>query len=205
MGGRKRKALRAVLRTAAALVILGLAWFAYVQWRIHAVKSEPLPDRADVGIVLGATIWGDEPSPGLKERLNLALKLYKEGRFPALIVSGGMDANGAYITEAEGMKRYLVASGVPDQDVILEDKATSTYENLLFSKRIMLDRGWDSALIITHTYHGARALDIAKFLDVPSPYIAVTDSSVMFMPWHQTRETLAFAKWKVDELALRLR
>jgi uncharacterized SAM-binding protein YcdF (DUF218 family) len=198
----KRRALRIVLWTMAALLVLGLCWAFYVQWRIYTVKAEPLPAKADVGIVLGASIWGDRPSPGLAERLNLAIKLYREGRFTNIIVSGGMDAEGAVVTEAEGMRRYLQAAAVPEQAIVLEDKATSTYENMLFSKRIMQVKGWKSALIVTHTYHGARALEIAEFVDVPVPHVAVTDSTVLFMPWHQARETLAFAKWKIDELFL---
>jgi len=201
---RKRRLWRILLRIGLVLAIAALAWSSYVQWKIYVAKTSPVPATADVGIVLGASIWHDKPSPGLAERLNMAIQLYREGRFGRIIVSGGMDASGAIVTEAEGMRRYLLASGIPDEAIMLEDRSTSTYENLLFSKEIMAKRGWRSAIIVTHRYHGARALDIATFLDVPNAAVATTDSKVMFIPWHEARETLAFAKWKAQWLLMKL-
>lgn len=200
-----RKVLRYSLRSFLILLAIGIIWSIYVQWRIHEAQNMPLPVHADVGIVLGAAIWNDQPSPGLKERLNHAVKLYEEGRFDQIIVSGGMDSNGAVITEAEGMKRYLISKGIPKKAIWLEDLSTSTLENLTFSKQIMDIQQWKSAIIITHDYHGARALEIAEFIEIPECYISTTDSTVLFMPWHKARETLAFAKWKWTEFVIRLR
>lgn len=54
---------------------------------------------------------GAEPSPGLKERLEEALRLYRNGTVQRLIVSGGLDKPDFPYTEAEGMQRYLVDRG----------------------------------------------------------------------------------------------
>jgi len=197
---RRSKVLRYSLRSFLILLILGVIWTVYVQWRIEAALDQKLPEHADVGIVLGASIWYDEPSPGLKERLNHAVKLYRDGYFDKIIVTGGMDASGAIITEAEAMKRYLVRQGIPESAISLEDKSTSTYENLVNAKQIMDSHNWSSAIIITHHYHGARALDIARTVGLSKYVISTTDSKVMFMPWHQARETLAFAKWEWTKL-----
>lgn len=199
-----KKVLRYSLRSFLFILVLGIIWTVYVQWKIHDARNQQLPSHADVGIVLGASIWHDEPSPGLKERLNHAIKLYEQGYYNKIIVSGGMDASGAIITEAEGMKRYLVREGVPQEAILLEDRSTSTYENLVNSKEIMVQNKWKSAIIVTHHYHGARALDIAESVEIAQPYISTTASEVLFMPWHQARETLAFAKWKWTELLIRL-
>ncbi|MBO8171709.1 MAG: YdcF family protein [Bacillaceae bacterium] len=176
-------------------IIVGVCWTGYIQWKIHSVSATTLSEPVDVGIVLGASLWDNRPSPALKERLDHGLRLYRQGLFDTFIVTGGMDGNGSTIPEGEGMKRYLIAQGVPPADIFVEDKARSTYENLLFSQKIMKEKGFQKAVIVTHVYHGARALDIARFTGYDYPQISLTESRVMFMPWHKFRETLAYTNW----------
>ncbi|MCK9907436.1 YdcF family protein, partial [Frankia sp. Cpl3] len=63
------------------------------------VEKAAVPRKADVAIVLGAAVWDGGPSPGLKERLNEALLLYKQQYVPYLIVSGGL-GDGKEVDEA---------------------------------------------------------------------------------------------------------
>ena len=60
------------------------------------------------------------------------------------------------------MRDYLVKKGLPKTSIFIEPKATSTYENLLFSKQIMDEKGLVSSIIMTHKFHGSRSLDIAE-------------------------------------------
>ncbi|KZE65201.1 hypothetical protein AV545_04560 [Paenibacillus jamilae] len=198
---RSRKIFKVSKRLMLGLVIFilaGLVWAGVRVWNMNtAVSTTPL-QRAQIGIVLGASMWGAEPSPGLRERLEEALRLYRNGTVQRLIVSGGLDQPDFPYTEAEGMQRYLVDRGVPIQHILLENQATSTYENLLFSQRIMKEYGWTSTVIITHSYHGPRAMEIAQFLDYDHPQMALTESKVLNMPIHQSREVLAYAKWTLQ-------
>ncbi|PYI55987.1 SanA/YdcF family protein [Paenibacillus flagellatus] len=200
---RKPSRLRRWLKAVAIVAALGLLWVAYVQWRIHSVPSRTADGHRQVAIVLGASLWDDAPSPGLRERLDRAYELYAAKAIDRIIVSGGLDANGATITEAEGMKRYLTERGVPAEAVVEEREATSTYENLLFSKRIMDREGWSQPVIVTHAFHGARALDIARFVGLDGATVSLMESKVMSMPWHKSRETLAFTKWIADKLRMK--
>lgn len=200
---RRRRGFKKPLSVLLAAVLAGLLWVAYVQWLIHSVQGRELDTRTEVAIVLGAALWNDRPSPGLSERLNQAYELYIQDKIERIIVSGGLDANGASITEAEGMKRYLTEKGVPADRIVEEREATSTYENLLFSKRIMDREGWTKAVIVTHEYHGARSIDIAEYVGLQDACVSLTDSRVMWMPWHKARETLAFTKWFADKLLLK--
>ncbi|WP_276351443.1 YdcF family protein [Cohnella caldifontis] len=203
-GKRSRKA-RYFLRAAAALAAALLVWLGWLYVRIATFDGIPEPDvtaKADAGIVLGASLWNDKPSPGLRERLDQALKLYREGAFSSIIVSGGLDAGGATITEAEGMRNYLLEQGVPDGAIRMDKDSFSTYENLKFSKRIMEEEGWRTAVIVTHRYHGARAADIARTLGYDPVQVSVIDSKVMNMAYHKTREVLAFTKWELTKLRL---
>jgi uncharacterized SAM-binding protein YcdF (DUF218 family) len=198
---RKKKKRGLAFKLGLVAVFVCVLWTGYVQWKIWTVPNGILPDRTDVGIVLGAALWQDEPSPGLKERLDAAAALYKQGKVPRLIVSGGFDRNGSKLTEAQGMQRYLVRQGIPKEHILLENEATNTYENLLFSKRIMDKQGWKQAVIITHRYHGARAMDMAAYIGLKGAVLWGIDSKVLFTPWHEARETLAFAKWEWTKLS----
>lgn len=183
-----------------ALVVL-IAWTLFVQSRMIWLPDRPLAPR-DAGIVLGAALWQDEPSPALRERLDRAAELYESGAIRKIVVSGGYDYAGARLTEAEGMRNYLMDRGVPENDILLENDATNTYENMLYSRGIMEKSGLSTAVIITHRYHAVRALDIAGFLGFEEPAASPVDSQVLSMFWHRGRETLALAKWQWDKVRL---
>jgi len=186
----------------ALLLILGL-WTAYTQWRIsEAGGDQRLAEQADVGIVLGASLWGNEPSPGLKERLNLVVEQYEAGRFEDIIVTGGLDTLQSELTEAEGSKIYLVEQGIPEEHIWLEMTSTSTLENLQNAQTIMNQHGWQTATIMTHDFHGSRAREIAEALHYEDIEVITTKSKVLSPIYHPIRETLAYTKWKWDELWL---
>jgi len=204
LGPRTRGRLRLIVRLVLLAAAAAFAWVLYVQWHVQHPPQMALPAHADVGIVLGASLRHDVPSPGLKERLDLAARLYEQGRYARLIVTGGLDHNGSMLTEAEGMRNYLQQLGVPGAAIELEPAATDTYENLLFSRRIMESKGWSSAIVVTHGFHGWRSLEIARTLGYDEPALATTPSQVLFMPYHEARETLAYAKWQWTKLRYRL-
>ncbi|UVI27694.1 YdcF family protein [Paenibacillus spongiae] len=198
---RKRKRFRAaarLLRICAWLAALGVFWCGYLLWTINSYSPpNPLP-KADAAIVLGAALWDNEPSPGLQERLDHALKLYKQGTVSNLILTGGLDHNGSTLTEAEGMRDYLLAKGVPADRMVLENDARSTYENLLFSKPIAQRNGWESLIIVTHDYHAPRSADIAEFIGYKDTVTSGFKSKVLSSAYNESREVLAFTKWKLD-------
>ncbi|GAB2722530.1 YdcF family protein [Paenibacillus thermoaerophilus] len=193
----KSKRWKRVRRTAALVMALAIAWTTWIQVRICRVEAMPDPERADVGIVLGAALWNDRPSPALRERLDHAVRLYRAGVAENWIVSGGL-GNGS-IPEAEGMRRYLVEQGVPEERIVMETESTSTYENILYSKRLMELNNWRTAVVVTHSYHGARALNMMRHVGYENPKVSTTDSEVLFEPWHKARETLAFTKWLLQK------
>lgn len=206
---RRGRVRKRIFRWGLAFILLGIGWVLFVLAQIGSVERNPaahadLDEPAEVGIVLGAAMWGDEPSPGLRERLEQSLKDYEAGKFKLFLLTGGLDTPTSRYTEAEGMANYLEQHGVPRDKMLLENKATSTYENLKFSQEMMKERGLASALIITHTYHGNRALEIARALDYKEPKLSLTETKVL-KPFPNTfREVLAYSKWKLDQLGLAL-
>ncbi|REJ18557.1 MAG: hypothetical protein C6W59_05120 [Paenibacillaceae bacterium] len=193
-----------LLKTVLFAAVACAGWIAWIYWKIESFEPRMELPEYDAGIVLGAALWNGEPSPGLKERLDKAFELYREGRFRVFILTGGYDHAGSRLTEAEGMKRYLAALGVPEDRLLLEPAARSTYENLAFSRDIMEREGLRTALIVTHDFHAARARDVARWLGYEQPGFAAAESSVLPASQRHVREIAAFTKWKLDSVLLRI-
>jgi vancomycin permeability regulator SanA len=110
---------------------------------------------ADVAIVLGNTVESDgRPSDRLRARLDKALELYRRGLFQHVIVSGGTGAEG--FNEAEVMKRYLVSQGVPEGRIIADGEGLTTSLTARNAARVMKERGWRSALVVSQYFHISR-------------------------------------------------
>lgn len=110
---------------------------------------------ADVAIVPGNTIERDgRPSARLRARLDQAVTLYRQGLFPDVIVSGGVGSEG--FDEAEVMKRYLVESGMPEESIHVDGGGATTYLTARNAARIMREKGWRSAMVVTQYFHISR-------------------------------------------------
>lgn len=123
--------------------------------------------KEDAIIVLGAAVRGEEISGALQKRLDVAIEYYQQNPEVIIVVTGGQGPQ-EDITEALAMERYLIANGIPQDKIIKEEKATSTYENFKFCKEI-LDKYFSEKRIsdyklayVTDDYHIYRAGQLAK-------------------------------------------
>ncbi|MED1780557.1 YdcF family protein [Brevibacillus fortis] len=189
---------RGILIGLEIIVLLGLIWSGYNWYRIEQMIAGANARHATVGIVLGAAVWGEGPSPVLRERLEQAVTLYEEGYVSKLLVTGGL-GEGKTITEAAVSRNYLVAKGIPEEDILLESKSTSTYENLLYGQQVLEEHDIQDAMIISHDYHLARAMIMADSLGIVASPVGTT-SHVLFGPYHKAREVLALTHWELSRL-----
>lgn len=133
--------------------------------------TEQSVTSADAALVLGAAVIGDRPSPVLAERLRHAGDLYRAGRVGRIVLTGGRSPEDD-LTEAEAGRRWLLSQGVPDTDIILEDRSRTTVENFLFSEPILADAGLATVLVVSDPLHMRRAIEIAErvgFAAKPAP------------------------------------
>jgi len=121
-----------------------------------------LPRKLDYVVVLGAGLIGERVTPLLASRIRTGIRVYSKHPSSKLIMSGGQGAD-EVVPEAFAMKNYALEQGVPEEDIIMEDKSTNTEENIKFSKRLMVDVNSRFALV-TNYYHVYRALVLAKTL-----------------------------------------
>ena len=115
-------------------------------------------------VVLGSSTPNAKVSPTLALRLDKAFALAQLYPRAMVVVSGGRD-RGQILTEAQVMGEYLRQRGLQPSRILQEDASTSTYENLLFTRNLLLQKGWgkDSALIVvTSDFHTLRAHCIAN-------------------------------------------
>ncbi|MBP3588890.1 MAG: YdcF family protein [Clostridia bacterium] len=159
--------------------------------------SVPRPNYA---VVLGCALEDGEATEELIRRCSLAKFLMDGNEKLTLIVSGG-DPGGQGRTEAEVMAAWLRNHGADPDRLLIEDQASDTRENLLFSKALAEEHGLgaDGIIIVTSEYHQTRAQYLAGKLGQQ----ATGFSCKTPMPDHlfaAVREAYAFLKAIVETM-----
>lgn len=179
-------------------VIICISTFILVEGAIVLYPKKSL-EPCDYIVVLGAGIRGTSLTTTLKDRLDKTIEyVNKTGYDGDIIVSGGKGP-GEDMTEAEAMNRYLVENGIHKNKVILEDKATSTYENLNFSKKIIEElsgKGIEDLdiLVVTTDFHAMRSNMLAKKNGYKDVNLYTSDSQWYLVPSTYAREFFALGK-----------
>ncbi|MCB1016177.1 MAG: YdcF family protein [Acidimicrobiales bacterium] len=183
-----RVTVRVALAVVALLVLYLGVTFVQVWWT--ARQDDATASQAIV--VLGAAQYDGTPSPVFEARLDHALDLYEEGLAPTIVVTGG-NQPGDRFTEASAGANYLLANGVPDEDIRREVDAHNSWESLAAVARILEDEGVDEVILVSDPYHSYRVGQIADELGM-TPHLSPTRSSPT-SAWSElrsmARETLA--------------
>ncbi|NIZ46490.1 YdcF family protein [Entomospira nematocerorum] len=159
---------------------------------------------SDVILVLGCAAPNGVVSGMLQERLDEALKMFNEGYAPYILVSGGVGV-GQALSEATVMQHYLIAKGVPRDRIFVENRSIRTWENLAFSKQIIDHYHLKKVLIVTSSFHLARAVSTARSLGYEYIYFSGSSSqqSYKFRSIMQyTREALGIIFYYIASMYL---
>jgi len=140
---------------------------------IAAWSRRASPDQADAIIVLGAAQYGGRPSPVLRARLDHALGLWKTGRAPRVVLTGGRRP-GDLLSEAAAGRRYLVRRGIPNEAMLLETEGRTTLASLRAAARLLRERqdGARRVLLVSDPFHMLRLELLARLEGLeplPSP------------------------------------
>lgn len=113
------------------VLIVGLVcatgWFFWLYGQIHFYASRDQAGPADAIAVFGAAEYEGRPSPVLRARLDHALALYRQGLAPLVITLGG--DGGENHSEGGVGHDYLLAHGVPEDEIIAETQSRNTEES----------------------------------------------------------------------------
>jgi len=140
----------------AVFVILYLPFTQYKLTKFLDTGERLSPTK--VIVVLGGGLRSDG-SAGIstRERVNYGIILFKQGLGRCFIFTGGDKASGH--VEAEEMYKLALKRGIPPKAIIREAQSSSTYENAVYTKKILLNYGIDDRVIlVTSPYHMRRAL-----------------------------------------------
>jgi len=166
---RRTRAHVAELVIAVAAVCL-VVFYTNAVWRVAApLRMSSPPTHADAIVVFAGGVGENgKAGGGAPERLNEAVALYRDGYAPYLVISSGYVYS---FKEAQSMRDLAVAQGVPASAIVLEERATNTYQNVVYSNEILRDHKSTSILLVSSPYHMRRALMVWHKL---APNVAVT-------------------------------
>jgi uncharacterized SAM-binding protein YcdF (DUF218 family) len=156
---------------------------AKVLWDYHHLNHQLV--KSDVILALGSH------DLRVAER---AAQVYKEGWAPLLICSGGLGNLTLGIwtePEADQFAAIAVKLGVPENDVLIENKSTNTGENIIFCERLLRSRG----------------LDPLNFIVVQKPYMERRSFATFKKHWPDknvviTSPQISFEDYPTDEIPL---
>ena len=149
-------------------VIIGVYALIVNNYVISSTKNQLVTSNAaaeindiDCIIVLGCGVNGYTPSLMLKDRLDTAIALYKDGAAGKILMSG--DHGGQYYNEVGVMKTYAIQKGVPSSDIFMDHAGFSTYESLYRAKEVF---SLKKIIAVTQQYHLYRTVYLAHSLDL---------------------------------------
>ncbi|MCM3745856.1 YdcF family protein [Paenibacillus pasadenensis] len=156
-----------------SLIIVGIlfSWFIVHTTfiLIDGLNDELKP--VDAAVVLGNKVEDDgQPSERLKARLDRTVELYVKGYFALIIVSGGIGKEG--FDEAKVMKSYLLAKGIPEQNIKEDNNGYNSYRTAQNASKMMHELGLNSAMIITQYFHVSRTKLAFRKSDIQKVYAA---------------------------------
>jgi uncharacterized SAM-binding protein YcdF (DUF218 family) len=169
--------------------ILSNALAKSLEWQYLPLKEIPI---SEVIVVLGGgTEAAIYPRPGVEinsagDRVLYAAQLYKEGKARHILLTGGeIDwLNSTSSTPAEEMATILKSMGIPEDALWLETRSQNTYENALYSKQLLDQKGIKKIILITSAMHMPRAVALfqKQGLDViPVPVdFSITQADALF-------------------------
>ena len=193
--GRRRVPLW--LRGLIALILAGALAYAALLGTVLTGGRDQLRGEPEVMIVLGCKVeaWG--PSVLLQDRLDEALDYWEDHPDILIVTSGGQGPNEP-AAEARAMADYLIANGVPEEQILLEDRSHNTDQNLRYSRELLLEHGCDpadGAVVVSNGFHLARVRLLAErngYGEVST--LAAPSSHLPSLLWMYVREPMALVK-----------
>ena len=170
---------------AAALVVLVVGsnrWVAFglargLEWQYLPLAD--IPEAEAIVVLGGGTDSGQYPRPTTEvnsagDRVLYAARLYKQGKAPAILLSGGNITwlGGRTTTPAAEMAELMALMNIPPEALWLQPGSENTQEDAEFSARMLKEKGVQRVLLVTSAIHMPRSVALFRHLGVeviPAP------------------------------------
>ncbi len=182
-----KKRYIAILVVLALLITIAITHALWLEAMAKFLIVRDEVSEADLIVILGG---------GAADRVWQAVELYQSG-YAKWILATGMkyEMPGLVATWPELARREAVSLGVPEDAFILEDRPTSTYEDAIYVKEDMLDRGFKSAIIVSSPHHTRRARMVFRKVfkdhkDISLQFVPVENGRFQVKKWWTREEEL---------------
>jgi SanA protein len=156
-----------------AIIVFVFVTNAVIYFGTRAYIYETISDVPDAraAVIPGAAVFSNGVlSSVFKDRVDVAIKLYKTKKVSKILVSG--DNSTVSHNEVNPVRLYLLDHGIPDRDIFLDHAGFDTYSTMYRARDIFRV---DSIIITTQPFHLPRAVFIARRLGITA-YGASADS-----------------------------
>lgn len=166
---RPRLSALSIVMALALLLVGGNSWVANQLTRSLEWQNIPatLPNAEAIVVLGGATRPKIYPRPAVDvmeegDRMIYGAQLYRQGKAPIVILSGGRTLNLQEVSSSESadMKTVIETMGVPASAILQDATSLNTYENAVNVKKILQQRGIKKILLVTSALHMPRSLRI---------------------------------------------
>lgn len=171
----------------------------YIHLSPGAQPGTQADGRENVYIVFGAKVKEDGPAKTLASRLDAAVDIMLEDSGAVCIVSGGQGPDEPF-TEASCMYSYMVTRGVSPNRIYLEEKASSTRENILYSAELIRQMELTDRQIvcISSETHIPRIRLMCSREGIDALYVKTETPMKVFLFTTWVREYLSYVKMLLD-------
>ncbi|SNT93994.1 DUF218 domain-containing protein [Aristaeella hokkaidonensis] len=156
----------------------------FLIFMIYTLFLQIIPRKKDFDYVIihgSGLLEGDRVPKLLQDRLDKAIEVYRQDPTPPKLIPSGGQGSDESIPEAEAMKRYLLSKGIPEEDILPEERSTTTLENLRYSQEIINSfPGRKYTALVSSNYHVYRALRYCREIRLKCTGIG---SHVTFYYW----------------------
>ena len=200
-----RRLVRALLTLVLLVLLAGALTFLYIGLRINLTGARDRAQQADAIVILGALVQPDgQPGPDLTERTLHGVRLFQRGLAPYVICTGGY--TGDRLSAAAVACDLAASQGVPAEKALRAEGSMTTLEDAVSVRDLMLSRGWQTAILVSHPLHLERArifFEGESLTVYPSP----TNTELSNIDWETrawltAREAVGIVWFGLEELGV---
>jgi uncharacterized SAM-binding protein YcdF (DUF218 family) len=163
------KIIKRIVWIVAIIIVCIVALPLFIGWYLSPQDSL---EKVDAIVVVSG---GDNNA-----RIEKGAQLWKEGWADTIIFSGA--AAEGDVSNAKAMKRIAVSKGVPDEDILIEEKSKTTLDNAQMSAVLITELGFKSIILVTSPYHQRRTYELFK---KSLPDVKIVNQSALDEQWRK--------------------
>ncbi len=165
-------------------IVVAFGWFASMA-TVLTWALEDDAQHADAIVVMGAAQYNGHPSPVLRARLDHAIALWQRGLAARMLLTGGT-GEGDAVSEAAAGRTYVMAHGVPDTAILLENEGRTSSQSLRSAADLLHAYRMHSVIVVSDPFHMLRLEILGRRygLDpLTSPALPTPGSRRLFRQW----------------------